>query len=94
MHTTHRFRRYRTGDADFLFGILHLKLKPADDASDRGPEFGTGEVLADARAWAVEEGDLGVVARGAAVAVAELVALLVRIDPALREVLVPAIPPE
>jgi hypothetical protein len=58
MHTFYRLGGHRTGNADFLFGILRLKLKAANHSRHRAPEFSTGKVFADASSLAVKKCDL------------------------------------
>jgi hypothetical protein len=74
--------------------VLQLEGEAADHARNGTPELCARKVLADAGALAVQEGDLGVVGRGAAVAVAGLAAGIVGVDPAVRQVLVTGGAPE
>lgn len=94
MHTLDRFSRHRTGNPDLLIWVLHLELKPAHDPRNSTPQLSARKVLADTRPLAVQEGYLREVRRRATIAVARLVALLVRVDPALGHVLVAGLAPE
>lgn len=94
MHPLNRLRRHRPRNMNLLIRILHLKLEPAHDARNRTSQLGARKVLSNTRALAMQERDLREIRRRATVAITRLVALLVRIDPALRTILVAGIAPE
>jgi hypothetical protein len=94
MHPPDRLGRHRASNPNLLVRILHLELKPAHHARNRAPQLGPRKILPYTRALAVQEGNLREVRRRPAVPIARLVALLVCVDPALRDVLVARVAPE
>jgi hypothetical protein len=94
MHPLDRLRRDRPGDMNLLLGILHLEREPPHHAGDGTPQLRARKVLPDARALAMQEGDLGEVGRRAAGVVRSRLARLIGIDPSLRNEIIARRTPE
>lgn len=94
MHPLYGLCRHRPPNLNHLVRILHLELKPPDDSRNRTPEFSTRKILAYTCALAMQERNLREIRRRSPIPVIRLVALLIRIDPALGAVLVASLAPK